>query len=144
MPRRLPLSNPDYEPFYVFVDQKDLRLQRCSQCNLVRFPVSPLCYECLSSAWEWTKVSGRGRVTSWVVFRRQYFDEFPAPYTVVQVELDEGPRLTANLLEFPPEDVRMEMPVRVLYEALSPSRALLQFRAETAEAVSLTAIAYPK
>lgn len=130
MERRLPMSNPDYEPFYAFIDKNDLHLQKCSHCGRVRFPVSPVCYECLSSAWEWTKVSGRGRVISWVVFRRQYYDEFPAPYTVLQVELEDGPRLTANLLDFPPEDVTMDMPVSVSYEKLPGGRTLLQFRAD--------------
>lgn len=134
MPRRLPLSNPDYEPFYAFIDNQDLRLQKCFQCGRVRFPVSPVCYECLASEWEWTKVSGKGRVISWVVFRRQYYDEFPAPYTVLQVELEDGPRLTANLLDFPPEDVTMDMRVTVFYEKLADGRALLQFRADTTAA----------
>jgi uncharacterized OB-fold protein len=71
-------------------------------------------------------------VSSWVVFRRQYFEDYPAPYTVVQVEMEEGPRLTANLLGAEPEAVTQGMPVRVAYEELEGGGYLMQF--EPAEA----------
>jgi uncharacterized protein len=127
-----PLSNPDYQQFYEYIDRHELHLQRCSACGLVRFPISPVCYACFSGDWEWLRSSGRGRVSSWVVFRRQYFEDFPAPYTVVQVEMHEGPRLTANLLGADPEAVRPGMPVKVVYEELEGGRYLMQF--EPAEA----------
>ena len=129
MVRPLPMSNPDYAPFYEFIDASELHLQRCADCHLVRFPVAPVCHHCFSSSWEWERMSGRGKVSSWVVFRRQYFEEFPVPYTVVQVELEEGPRLTANLLDFAPEGVRMGMPVEVFDEQLPEGRRMLQFKA---------------
>jgi len=127
-----PLSNPEYQEFYGHIDQQDLHLQRCSDCGVVRFPVSPLCYACFSDRWDWRRSSGRGRVSSWVVFRRQYFADYPAPYTVVQVEMEDGPRLTANLLGAEPENVTEGMPVQVTYEELQGGGYLVQF--EPAEA----------
>lgn len=127
MARRLPLTNPDYQAFYGFIDQHELRLQRCSSCGVVRFPVSPVCHACFSPDWEWQRCSGRGRVSSWVVFRRQYLEDFPAPYAVVQAEMEEGPRLTANLLGGDVESVTIGMPVTVTYEDLPGGRALPQF-----------------
>ena len=38
------------------------------------------------------------------------------PYTVAIVELDEGPRLLANIVGTPPDDVRCDMRVRVVFE----------------------------
>jgi uncharacterized OB-fold protein len=122
-----PLSNPEYQEFYGYVDQRDLHLQRCADCGVVRFPVSPVCHACFSDRWAWQRSSGRGRVSSWVVFRRQYFEDYPPPYTVVQVEMDEGPRLTANLLGTEPEVVTEGMPVHVTYEELAGGGYLLQF-----------------
>ncbi len=132
MARRLPLSNPDYREFYEAIDCHELKLQRCSECGTVRFPLSPVCHACFSSEWQWQRSSERGRVSSWVVFRRQYFEDFPVPYAVVQVEMEEGPRLTANLLGGDVESICMGMPVRIAYEDLPGGRALLQF--EPAEA----------
>lgn len=127
MSRPKPLTNPEYRPFYEHIEHKDLHLQRCSGCGVVRFPVASVCHACFSPEWEWQRASGRGKVTSWVVFRRQYFEAFPAPYTVVQVEMEEGPRLTANLIESEPESVHMGMPVQAVYEALPEGGTLLQF-----------------
>ena len=129
MKRIHPLSNPDYQQFYGYVDRRDLHLQRCSECGVVRFPVSPVCYACFSDAWEWQRSSGRGRVSSWVVFRRQYFEDYPVPYTVVQVEMEDGPRLTANLLGTDPEAIQAGMAVRVIYEPMDGGGNLLQFEA---------------
>jgi uncharacterized OB-fold protein len=64
-----------------------------------------------------------------VVFRRQYFEDYPAPYTVVQVEMDEGPRLTGNLLGTEPDLVSEGMPVQVTYEELEGGGYLMQFEA---------------
>jgi uncharacterized protein len=124
-----PLSNPEYQEFYAYIDQRDLQLQRCSTCGAVRFPVSPVCFACFSDEWEWQRSSGRGRVSSWVVFRRQYFEDYPPPYTVAQVEMDEGPRLTANLLGTESEVITEGMPVQVTYEELAGGGYLLQFEA---------------
>jgi uncharacterized OB-fold protein len=63
------------------------------------------------------------------VFRRQYFEDYPPPYTVVQVEMDEGPRLTGNLLDAEPEAVTEGMPVKATYEELEGGGYLLQFEA---------------
>ena len=38
-------------------------------------------------------VSGRGRIHSYSVFHAPFNSKLPAPYTVLLVELDEGPRL---------------------------------------------------
>lgn len=132
MKRIRPLSDPEYKEFYAYIDRRDLHLQRCTACGTVRFPISPLCYACFSDAWEWQRSSGRGQVSSWVVFRRQYFVDFPAPYTVVQVQMEDGPRLTANLLNAEPESVTQGMPVRVAYEELEGGGYLMQFEPDGA------------
>ena len=38
------------------------------------------------------------------------------PYAVAIVELDEGPRLIANIVGRSPDDVRCDMRVRVVFE----------------------------
>ena len=61
-------------------------------------------------------LSGRGRVFSFVVYRRTYHPAMPAPYVVALVELDEGPRLISNIVGCAPEDVAIDMPVEVCFE----------------------------
>ena len=59
---------------------------------------------------------GRGRVFSFVVYRRTYHPGMPAPYVVALVELDEGPRLISNIVGCEPEEVAIDMPVEVRFE----------------------------
>jgi hypothetical protein len=42
----------------------------------------------------------------------------PAPYVVALVELDEGPRLISNVVGCAPEEVAVDMPVEVRFEAV--------------------------
>ncbi len=93
-----------------------LHLQCCSQCGTWRYPPGPVCQACLSPEAEWKPVSGGGELLSWVMFRKSYLPEYPAPYNVIAVRLDEGPTVISNLTENPEDGegligsrVRMEV-----------------------------------
>jgi uncharacterized OB-fold protein len=49
------------------------------------------------------------------------------PYVLAIVELDEGPRLTTNIIGVGPEEVRVDMPVRAAYDDVTPDLTLLKF-----------------
>jgi hypothetical protein len=49
------------------------------------------------------------------------------PHVVVTVELEEGPRVTTNVRDCAPEDVRVGMPVRVVFESVGGGIVLPQF-----------------
>jgi uncharacterized OB-fold protein len=55
-------------------------------------------------------------VETFAVYRRTYHPAIPAPYVVAVVALREGPRLLSNVIGCAPEDVRVDMPVRVRFE----------------------------
>jgi hypothetical protein len=55
-------------------------------------------------------------VWSFAVYRRSYHPAIPAPYVVALVELEEGPRLLSNVVGCAPEEVEVEMPVRVRFD----------------------------
>jgi len=79
---------------------------------------------------EWADVSGRGTVYSYTVARRptapQWANE--GPLIIAIVELEEGPRMTANILGCAPEDVAIGMAVTASFEAVTPEVTLVQFR----------------
>ena len=118
------------QPFWEATRRHELRLQRCLDCARFRYPPSPVCPECLSEESEWARVSGRGTVTTWVVFHRKYFESFAAdlPYHVVQVQLDEGPRLTANVVDVPNDEMHIGMPVEAVFDDVTPEITLVRFR----------------
>jgi hypothetical protein len=76
------------------------------------------------------KVSGRGTVFTWTVFHKVYHPAFSAdaPYAVVAVELEEGPRITSNLVDCPLEDIRIGMPVEVVFDDVTGEITLPKFR----------------
>lgn len=106
-------------PFWDYVETGEIRLQKCTGCGRFRYPPGPVCPVCLSQDSDWTPVRGTGRVQSWVTFHRQYFEHLPVPYTVVAAELAEGPILIANLVGAGPEELSLDLPVRLVFEPAS-------------------------
>ena len=114
----LPLANEDTQPYWEACRRGELRLQKCADCGHVRFPPSVLCPRCLSESSSWEKMSGRGRVYSWIVVHRPQHPAFfeDVPYNVVIVELDEGPRLHSRIVGCANEEIAIGMPVEVVFE----------------------------
>ncbi|MGI5426581.1 Zn-ribbon domain-containing OB-fold protein [Streptomyces sp. CA-179760] len=100
-----PVTDPDGTPFWEYAARGELRVQACSGCGELRFPPRPCCPHCQSFASEWRRVSGGGRVWSYVVPHPPLLPGYSelAPYNVVVVELDEAPRvrLVGNLVAEP-------------------------------------------
>ena len=126
----LPRVTPENRPFWDAARRHELRLQRCGDCGHVRYPPAPLCPECLAETAEWTRVSGRGILSTWVVFHKRYFDAFAddIPYNVVQVQLDEGPRLTANLVGVRNDAITIGMPVETVFDDVTAEISLPRVR----------------
>ena len=76
-----------------------------------------------------TQVSGNGKVFSFVTFHRVYHPawEGDVPYVVALIELEEGPRLLSNIVGIAPDQVRCEMPVKVVFEDVAKDVALPKF-----------------
>ena len=132
----LPVPSELSAPFWEACRRHELVAQRCQSCKAFRFPPAILCPECLSEAVEWTNVSGRGKVFSFVVFHRVYHPAFAAdlPYTVALVELEEGPRLVSNIVDCSPSEVVCDMPVEVVFDDATPEVTLPKFRLREAPA----------
>lgn len=99
----LPEADADSAPFWEAAARGELRIQRCAGCGRLRFPPRPMCPRCRSFEHEWARMSGRGRVWSWVKPHPPLLPAYAevAPYNVIVVELDEDPsiRLVGNLVE---------------------------------------------
>ncbi len=128
--RPLPRITPDNLPFWEAARRHELRLQRCSACGRIWWPPGPICPDCLSERFKWAPVSGRGTVSSFVAFHKAYVPAFEdsIPYAVVQVELEEGPHLMANLVDVPNAEIRIGMPVTVVFEDATPEISIPRFR----------------
>ncbi len=78
---------------------------------------------------EWREASGEGTVYAASVHHKVGPGRDPAdgPYVVALVELSEGARMMANVVDCPPDDVVVGMPVRLVWQPLSDGRHLPQF-----------------
>jgi uncharacterized OB-fold protein len=129
-PKRIvPIPTPETKPFWQGTREGILRLQRCDACDHVYFPPRPFCPKCAGRAVTWFAASGRGSLYSYVINHRPA-PGFEAPYSIAVVQLDEGPRMLTNIVDCPqtPEALALDMPVEVVFRALSDEIMLPLFR----------------
>lgn len=116
--------------FYDFCRQEALHFQRCSDCQTFRHVPREMCAECNSFAWEWVPSTGRGVVYTWTVVERALHPAFveDTPMAPVVVEMEEGVRLLSNMLDCPPGELEIGLPVQIAYEAVTDEVTLPRFR----------------
>jgi uncharacterized OB-fold protein len=127
--KMLPEITKANRPFWDGCAAGELRLQTCKKCGFHRYPDSDLCPRCLSHDSEWLKVSGKGRVWSWVIMHQKYFDAFAdeLPYAVLLVELEEGPRIMSGLVG-DPNELQIDRMVEVTFVTVAEQRVIPKFR----------------
>jgi uncharacterized OB-fold protein len=96
-----PTADPLTGPFFEAAAQGRLVVQRCNSCKALRWPPLSGCPECRSRDTTWVDVAPTGTVWSFVVYHRAFAAELRAhiPYTVLMVELDDGPYLVGRLVD---------------------------------------------
>ena len=126
----IPVPSEDSQPFWAAAKKHELSLQRCGTCGSFRFPPAPVCPECTALGGDWTKLTGRGTIFSFVVFHRAFHKSFEkdVPYAVALVELEEGPRLVTNIVGVAPDQIRCDMPVELVFEDVTPECTLPKFK----------------
>lgn len=127
---RLPAIDAVDEPFWEAARNHELRMQQCADCGYLWWAPGPACPECWSERYEWTELSGNGIVNTWVVFHRAYWPalEDEIPYIVAEIELEEGPRYLANVVECDSADLYRGIPVEVVFEEVAEGFTLPKFR----------------
>ena len=126
----LPVMEGFAKEFYAWCKQRELRFQRCSDCDTWRHVPREMCAVCGSWQWEWAASSGRGTVFTWTVVARALHPAFQndTPYAAVVIEMDEGVRLVSHILHCSPDQLEIGMPVEVVFEDVTPEITLPKFR----------------
>lgn len=126
----LPVPDDDGAPFWDHAARGELRIQTCADCDELRFPPRPCCPHCQSFAARWQKMSGRGRIWSYVLPHPPLLPAYAARpgYNAIVVELAEAPRirLVGNLVaaadaplnSVDPARLRIGAPVKVAFHTL--------------------------
>ena len=105
-------------------------LRGWSQCGGDRLPGRGRCVDCGSEQSEWAQASGRGKLYSFGIMHQKYHPAFAevTPYNYALVELEEGPRLITNIVDCPNEELRTDMLVEAVFDAVSEETTLIRFR----------------
>ncbi len=115
--RLLPRLDQDSAFFWTSGADGHLRFLRCAHCDYYVHPPAPRCPQCLSEEVSPEVVSGRATVVAHTVNIQQWIPG-SEPYVIGLVAIDEqdSVRLTTNLVDVEPEDIRSGMPVEVVFE----------------------------
>ncbi|MBX3628275.1 MAG: OB-fold domain-containing protein [Rhizobacter sp.] len=126
----LPTLNDENRPFWTAAREGRLSMQTCTDCGHTRFPISHVCPRCLSYAFDWRTLSGRGHIYSYIVFHQVYHAGFKedVPYNVALVQLEEGPRMYSNVVGVPNNVPKVGDAVQAVFEPVTPEITLPRFK----------------
>ncbi len=118
------------KPFWDAAKKHHLVLQRCKACSNLFFYPREVCPRCLSPELEWVPVSGKGRVYSYTIVHQPQHPAFEpdSPYIFAMIQLDEGPRMVSNMVDCPLDQVKVDMPVVAVFDAVTPDWTLVKFK----------------
>jgi uncharacterized OB-fold protein len=115
--RVLPRLDDTNRFFWTSGQDGQLRFLRCGGCGHYVHPPGPVCPYCLDGPLVPQVVSGTGVVHSFTVNVHQWIPGSD-PYVIglVTIAEQDDVRLTTNLVDCAPDDVRIGMPVEVTFE----------------------------
>jgi len=130
MDRPLPEPNSETAFFWEAAQKGELHILRCNACGTYVHLPRPACRNCQSTDLAPARVSGRGVVHSFTVTHFP-LPGFDPPFAVALIELEEGVRLASNVVDVPPEEMAVGIPVEVTFEKVADDVTLPLFRKRT-------------
>ena len=95
---------------------------KCMICGRVFFPPRESCPYCRRKSlgkMQDIQLSGKGKIVTYTIIHTATEDfEDQVPYPIAIVELDEGPRITAQIVDCKPEDVKIDMKVESTFRKI--------------------------
>lgn len=129
-----PREAPDAGPYWQAAREDRLVMQHCYGCGTYRFFPSLLCPECGSDEQVWGPCSGRGTIYSVTTVHRAPSPAFRkiVPYVVALIDLEEGPRMMANIVGEGGDKAVIGDAVEVCFEARGTDAKVPQFKLASA------------
>lgn len=125
-----PITNADSLPYWNAARERKLVIRKCNGCGALHFMPRYICPECWSDQLEWVESAGTGSVHSFSIIRRAPVPAFAAktPYVTALIDLDEGPRMVANILGDDALSVKIGDKVSVIFEDRGDGALIPQFK----------------
>ena len=125
-----PIVAADGIPYWKAANQERFVIQRCGQCSIYRFPPDYLCRTCGSDDTVWVEPCGEGLIYSFSIIHRAPTPEFrmQVPYVVALIDLEEGPRMMANIVGEGALDCAIGDKVQICFEDRAGETKVPQFK----------------
>lgn len=96
-----------------------LEANRCNSCDVIYFPPRLICPGCRTRDLKRTKLANKGKILSYTIIRvppHQFSDQ--APYAVGIVELDDGVKLTGQIVDCDFDDLEIGKRVKIEFRKI--------------------------
>ena len=125
-----PVPTAETAPYWRAALEGRLEIQHCRACARHQFYPRRFCTQCLSDDIQWVQASGRGRIYTYTVCHVAAHPAFESrvPYAIAMVELDEGVRMLAGIVDSDLQQLAVGAPVQVCFERIGDEFALPMFR----------------
>ena len=130
MDKPLPVPTATSQVFWESLSEGKIRIQYSPSTGAWVYYPRVLAPGSLADDLEWREISGAGSLYTFTIARRPtapaWADSLPQILAVV--ELDEGPRLTTEIVNAQPEDLRIGQRVRPVFSPTAdPAVTLLRY-----------------
>lgn len=124
--RMPPGISDDTRFFWDGLKQGKLLIQHCKSCDKLQHPPGPVCSHCQSFDLDSVESKGTGHLYSFVVMHYPEVPPFEYPNPIGLVELDEGTRIIAGLVEC--DNIEIGQRLELVINTFDGDLTLPQFR----------------
>jgi len=122
----------EHGTFWRYCAQGELRFQRCAGCGAYRHPPAPLCPRCRSAQVHWELASDDAELFSYTIVHHAASAALKdaVPYNVAIVAFPSlgSLRIVSNVIDAAPADLRIGMPLGLVWQRVAKDRQLPLFR----------------
>ncbi|MGB9721619.1 MAG: Zn-ribbon domain-containing OB-fold protein [bacterium] len=93
-----------------------LEANKCKKCGKIFFPPRLICSNCKSREFERIRLSESGKIVTYTTIRvapEQFNTQ--VPYNVAIIELNDGVRIMAQVVDCKPDDMAIGKPVKIVF-----------------------------
>ncbi|GAA4282799.1 Zn-ribbon domain-containing OB-fold protein [Brevibacterium daeguense] len=129
LPAPTPPISVETQTFWTATTEGTLLLSRCLSCREYAWYPRGFCPHCGHLDVEWVPAAGTGTVYSYSIVRRGGLGDYRGaePYVLAYVELDEGVRMMTNIVDVDEDELRIGLPVSVVFHRTAGEAALPRF-----------------